>query len=78
MSAKQIREYAISATRGQLRFCGVDPKTADKFQIESALNEAAPNFAQIASDNQYKLFMQEFRKWQKQQIQMTQASRKTA
>lgn len=66
MNAKQIRQNAISATRGQLRFCGVEPKTANKFQIELALNEASPAFARNASDNQFKMFMRDFKRWQNQ------------
>ena len=66
MNAKQTRQDAISATRGQLRHCQCDPKLANNFEIESALNAVRPNFAQTASDNQFNLFMREFRKWQKQ------------
>lgn len=66
MNAKQIRQDAISATRGQIRFSGNDPKTADNFQIEAALNEVRPQFASQASSNQFNQFMREFRKWQKQ------------
>ena len=65
MNAKQIRQDLISATRGQIRFSGGDPKTANKFQIEAALNEVRPEFASTASDNQFNQFMREFRKWQK-------------
>lgn len=66
MNAKQIRQDAISATRGQLRHCQCDPKTATSFEIEGALNAVRPHFARNASDNQFKLFMSEFRKWQRQ------------
>lgn len=66
MNAKQIRQDAISATRGQLRHCGYDPKTVSAFEIEAALNEVRPQFASKASDNQFNQFMREFRKWQKQ------------
>lgn len=66
MNAKQIRQDAISATRGQLRYCQCDPKTATNFDIENALNAVRPNFARNASDNQFELFMREFRNWQRQ------------
>lgn len=64
MNAKQTRQDVISATRGQIRFSGGDPKTANKFQIEAAANEVRPMFCAQASDNQWKLFMVEFHKWQ--------------
>lgn len=66
MNAKQIRQDAISATRGQLRHCGYDPKTVNAFEIEAALNEVRPAFANTVSDNQFDQFMREFRKWQRQ------------
>lgn len=65
MSAKQIRQDAIRATRGQLRFVGADPKTASAYDIEAALNEARPEFARNVSGNQFNLFMREFRRWQR-------------
>lgn len=67
MNAKQERRYTISATRGQLRFVGVDPVTATVFDIESAANEVNPSFCQSASDSQWKLFIREFKKWQRGQ-----------
>ena len=66
MNAKQIRQDAISATRGQIRHCGSDPKFSDNYEIEEALNAVRPSFATNASNNQFKMFMQEFRKWQRQ------------
>lgn len=63
----QTRQDAISAVRGQLRHVGVDPTTATEFQIELALSEVRPEFQVNASDAQWKLFMQEFKKWQRSQ-----------
>jgi hypothetical protein len=67
MNAKQIREDAIRATRGQIRFVGSDPITASEFDIEMACSEVRPEFANDASENQWKLFIREFKKWQKVQ-----------
>ena len=65
MNAYQARKYAIQATRGQLRFVCVDPITASEKDIEFAASEADPKFCEIASDNQWKLFIREFKKWQR-------------
>lgn len=67
MNAQQKRQDAISATRGQLRFSGVNPISANEFDIESAANEVRPEFCKTVSDNQWKLFIREFKKWQRGQ-----------
>lgn len=67
MKANEIRQDAISATRGQLRFVGADPITATEKDIEFAASDARPGFCNTASDNQWKLFIREFKKWQKGQ-----------
>ena len=66
MNAQEIRTDAIRATRGQLRFVGVEPQTATPYEIEAACNEVRPEFAKHASDNQWKLFISEFKRWQKE------------
>lgn len=65
MNAKQTRRDAIRATRGQMRFTGTDPKSASAFEIEAACSEVRPEFCKSASDNQWKLFICEFKKWQR-------------
>jgi len=65
MNGQQTRQDAVRATRGQLRFIGIDPVTASAFDIESAANEVRPEFCQNVSDNQWKLFIREFKKWQR-------------
>jgi len=49
-----------------MRFTGTDPKSASAFEIEAACSEVRPEFCKSASDNQWKLFICEFKKWQRE------------
>jgi hypothetical protein len=49
-----------------MRFAGTDPKSASCFEIEAACSEVRPEFCKSVSDNQWKLFIREFKKWQRE------------
>lgn len=66
MNAQETRQDAIRATRGQMRRAGGDPKTATAYEIEMVCDEVRQEFANNCSDNQWKLFIREFKKWQRQ------------
>lgn len=58
-------EDLISATRGQIRYCGGNPQLADSFAIESAMGEVRPRAARNMTNYQFNEFMRRFRKWQR-------------
>lgn len=67
MNAKEIRQQAIQATRGHMRVNGMNPIDATEKDIEFAVSDADVEFSKTASDNQWKLFVREFKKWQREQ-----------
>jgi hypothetical protein len=70
MTLKERREIALSAARGQLRAHGIEPKAATIDEYEAALDELAwqgtiaGDWYLEASDNQWKMFKRDLRKWQ--------------
>lgn len=84
MSAKtwaERRDIAIGATRAQMRNNGLTTKDMTLDRAERTLDEltrANPNlvashFWLEASDNQYKLFCREWKRWQKEEVQKIEA-----
>ena len=66
MNAQEKRQHAIQATRGHMRVQGINPTTATAKDIEFAVSEADAEFSEEATDNQWKLFIAEFKKLQKE------------
>lgn len=64
------REIAVRATRAQMRALGIDPARAAEYDIEAVISDMPDNtmagaFYRDASDNQWKLFLRDFRRWQR-------------
>lgn len=55
----------ISATRGQIRYCGGNPQSADSLTVESAMGAVRPRVARNMTNYQFDEFMRRFRKWQR-------------
>ena len=72
MNAATRREIAMRAVRAQLRALGIDPATATAYDIEAVISDmpadtVAGAFYRDASDNQWRLFLREFRAWQRRE-----------
>jgi len=72
MTQGEMREIALGAARSELRQFGIEPKTADIYTAEQALdnilrstpNAIAARWYENASDNQWELFKREWRRYQ--------------
>lgn len=72
MTTTTRREIAIRAVRAQLRALGIDPVTATAYDVEAVISDMpaatlAGAFYRDASDNQWRLFLREFRAWQRRE-----------